>query len=417
MDYKSLLNERQYEAVSTSSQYVRIVAGAGSGKTRVLTYRIAYLISEMNVYPNEILAITFTNKAAGEMADRAAKLVDEILGYTPRLNISTFHAFCSRFLRIEAGAIGFPTSFTIYDEDDRNKLLKNIGVEMGFKKGDSFIKEASQYIGRNKTKGLYPEDITIKFEKFPNEKKCLEFYRLYEQRKNSMLAMDFDDLMLRTIQILDNFPDIREKWRSRYDHILVDEFQDTNDVQYKLMKLLMRADTCLYVVGDPDQTIYTWRGANQDIMLGLERNHENVETIVLNENYRSTKKILDAANHLIAHNKKRIPKDLFTNAAEGEYIQATSQPKPEDEANWVASKISQISREHRNEKGEPIFNNIVVLYRSSYLTRPFESAFKDRQIPYKIYGGLRFYERMEVKDLLAYFNLMLNPKDNIAFER
>ena len=190
-----------------------------------------------------------------------------------------------------------------------------------------------------------------------------------------------------------------------------------NDVQYKLMKLLMRADTCLYVVGDPDQTIYTWRGANQDIMLGLERSHENVETIVLNENYRSTKKILDAANHLIAHNKKRIPKDLFTNAAEGEYIQATSQPKPEDEANWVASKISQISREHRNEKGEPIFNNIVVLYRSSYLTRPFESAFKDRQIPYKIYGGLRFYERMEVKDLLAYFNLMPNPKDNIAFER
>ena len=159
MDYKSLLNERQYEAVSTSSQYVRIVAGAGSGKTRVLTYRIAYLISEMNVYPNEILAITFTNKAAGEMADRASKLVDEILGYTPRLNISTFHAFCSRFLRIEAGAIGFPTSFTIYDEDDRNKLLKNIGVEMGYKKGDSFIKEASQYIGRNKTKGLYPDDI------------------------------------------------------------------------------------------------------------------------------------------------------------------------------------------------------------------------------------------------------------------
>ncbi|MCQ2798946.1 MAG: UvrD-helicase domain-containing protein [Bacilli bacterium] len=417
MDYRSLLNEKQYEAVSTSSQYVRVVAGAGSGKTRVLTYRIAYLISEMGVRPNQILAITFTNKAAGEMADRAAKLVDEVLGYTPRLNISTFHAFCSRFLRMEAGAINFPTSFTIYDEDDRGKLLKNIGVELGYKKGDSFIKEASQYIGRNKTKGLYPEDITIKYERFPNEKKCLEFYKLYEQRKNDMLAMDFDDLMLRTIQILEGSDDIRRKWAGKFDHVLVDEFQDTNDVQYKLMKLLMRVDTCLYVVGDPDQTIYTWRGANQDIMLGLERAHENVETIVLNENYRSTKKILDAANHLIAHNKKRIPKDLFTSASDGDPILSSCQPKGEDEATWVASKIAQISRENRNEYGEPIFNNIVVLYRASYLTRPFESAFKDRQIPYKIYGGVRFYERMEVKDLLAYFNLMLNPKDNIAFER
>lgn len=417
MDFKKLLNDRQYDAVSTSSQYVRVVAGAGSGKTRVLTYRIAYLIAELNVDPRTILAITFTNKAAGEMADRAANLVKDVLGFLPPLHISTFHSFCARFLRQEADVIGFPRSFTIYDEDDKAKLIKNIAVEKGYKKGDSFVKEASHYIDKQKTKGLYPDDIHIKFERFPNEKKYLDFYATYEKKKDESFAMDFDDLLLKTIKILEMDERVREKWAGRFDHMLVDEFQDTNDVQYKLMSLLLRRDTCLYVVGDPDQTIYTWRGANQNIILNYEQEYGNVETIILNENYRSTKKILDAANKLIKNNKKRVPKDLFTNADVGEEVVGNVLQRADDEASWVARKVSEVARRNRNENGEPTFSNIAVLYRSSYMTRPFEIAFKDAQIPYKIYGGVRFYERMEVKDLLSYFNLLVNPKDNIAFER
>lgn len=417
MDFKKLLNDRQYDAVSTSSQYVRVVAGAGSGKTRVLTYRIAYLVAELNVDPRAILAITFTNKAAGEMADRAANLVKDVLGFLPPLHISTFHSFCARFLRQEADVIGFPRSFTIYDEDDKGKLIKNIAVEMGYKKGDSFVKEANRYIDRQKTKGLYPDDIHIKFERFPNEKKYLEFYTKYEKKKDESFAMDFDDLLLKTIKILEMDESVRAKWANRFDHMLVDEFQDTNDVQYRLMSLLLKPDTCLYVVGDPDQTIYTWRGANQNIILDYEKTYGNVETIILNENYRSTKKILNCANKLIQNNKKRVPKDLFTNADGGDDVVGNSLPKAEDEASWVARKISEVARKNRNENGEPTFSNIAVLYRSSYMTRPFEIAFKDSQIPYKIYGGVRFYERMEVKDLLSYFNLLVNPKDNIAFER
>ncbi len=417
MDFKKLLNDRQYDAVSTSSQYVRVVAGAGSGKTRVLTYRIAYLIAELNVDPRAILAITFTNKAAKEMADRAANLVKDIMGYLPPLHISTFHSFCARFLRQEVDVIGFPRSFTIYDEEDKGKLIKNIAVEKGYKKGDSFVKEAARYIDQQKNKGLYPQDITIKYERFPNEKKYLEFYTTYEKKKDEAFAMDFDDLLLKTIKILELDEGVRQKWARRFDHILVDEFQDTNDVQYRLMSLLLRPDACLYVVGDPDQTIYTWRGANQNIILDYEKKYGNVETIILNENYRSTKKILDCANRLIQNNKKRVPKDLFTNSSEGDDVVGNSLSRADDEASWVARKISELARKNRNEDGEPTFSDIAVLYRSSYMTRPFEIAFKDAQIPYKIYGGVRFYERMEVKDLLSYFNLMVNPKDNIAFER
>lgn len=416
MDYASLLNEKQLAAVKTPSQYVRIIAGAGSGKTRVLTYRISYLISEKHVDPSRILAIAFTNKVATEMHDRALKLAQDVLGYAPNLHISTFHSFCARFLRTECKAINYPSGFTIYDEDDQQKLIKNIAVDLGYKKGDEIVKNATKYIQDKKTKGLYPEDIKIKFEAFKDEKECLKFYMLYEAKKSASYALDFDDLLLKTIEILSQNEIIRDKWASRFDHILVDEFQDTNDVQYKLMKLLLRNDTAIYVVGDPDQTIYTWRGANQNIILNFEKEYPNVETIILNENYRSTKTILDAANKLISNNKKRVPKDLYTNHAEGEKIETNMLPKAEDEAHWVGGKIASLAAQDKVD-GEPNYRNIAVLYRSSYMTRPFESELKDRGIPYRIFGGLRFYERMEVKDLLAYFNLMMNPLDNVAFER
>lgn len=417
MDYKSLLNDKQYAAVSTESQYVRIIAGAGSGKTRVLTYRVAYLISNFHVDPKRILAIAFTNKVATEMKARASKLVDELLGSSPNLNISTFHSFCARFLRSECRYIGYPIGFTIYSDDDQMKLVKSLAEGMGYKKGAEEVKNALSYIRKMKTKGLYPEDINVSKSMYEEDKISYKFYQQYELKKAESYGLDFDDLLLKTIEILVNNPAVRDYWARKYDDILVDEFQDTNDVQYKLMKLLMTPSTSVYVVGDPDQTIYTWRGANQNIIIGFDHEYPNVETVILNQNYRSTKIILEAANKLIVHNKKRVPKDLFTSAAGGDPISMKQCSTPEAEADWVASQIAYLGRHNKNEEGDPTYDDIAILYRSSYMTRPFESALKDQGIPYRIFGGLRFYERMEVKDLLAYFNLFVNPKDNVSFER
>ncbi|MFA6645154.1 MAG: UvrD-helicase domain-containing protein, partial [Bacilli bacterium] len=233
-EYRDLLNERQYEAVSSSSQFVRIVAGAGSGKTRVLTYRIAYLIGELGIYPENILAFAFTNKAAGEMKERAIKLVPHAQAH---LRLSTFHSFCARFLRSEIGVLGFPSSFTIFDEDDQEKLLKNVAVELNYQKKDPIVKKASSFIGGHKTDGRYSEDVILPDNASPEQKELLKIFHLYEQRKTQQMALDFDDLLLRTIEIMERFPKVREKWSKRFLHILIDEFQDTNDVQYKFVKL------------------------------------------------------------------------------------------------------------------------------------------------------------------------------------
>ena len=319
MDYESLLNDRQFAAVKTNSQFVRIIAGAGSGKTRVLTYRISYLISHYHVDPARILAITFTNKAAQEMGDRASKLVYELLGEYPPLHISTFHSFCSRFLSIEHNAFNYPSHFTIYDQDDQKRLIARAASDCGHQKSDDITKKAYEYIRKKKARGLYPYDIGS--EMFESSKECLKIYDRYEEMKSAAFALDFDDLLLKTIWILDTQPDIQKKWSHRFDHILVDEFQDTNDVQYQLIKLLMNEKTSLYVVGDPDQTIYTWRNANMQIIMDFEKNFPNVETVILNENYRSTKMILNAANLLIAKNRNRVPKDLYSNLGDGKPIE------------------------------------------------------------------------------------------------
>ena len=410
MDYHSLLNPVQYQAVTSEAQHLRIVAGAGSGKTRVLTYRISYLIGELGVNPGRILAIAFTNKAAQEMKDRALKIIPDVGQF---LHISTFHSFCARFLRIECSAIGYPRSFSIFDEDDQAGLVKEVCVGMGYKKGDDIVKESLHYIRAKKAKGQYPEDVVLSVKAdVTNERECLKVYGEYEARKSSMFALDFDDLLLKTIFVLEEFEDIRERWKRRFDHILVDEFQDTNDIQYHLMMLLITPDTSVYVVGDPDQTIYTWRGANQKIILDFNRTFPDAETIVLNQNYRSTEIILSAANQLIAHNKKRVPKDLFTEEKNGEKIFTYRGYSAEDEALKVTNEIKKIVR---NQDGD--YRNIAVLYRSSYVTRPFESQFAANGIPYRIFGGLRFYQRKEVKDALAYFKLMVNPLDDVSFDR
>ena len=300
MNYQNDLNDKQYDAVTSEAQHIRIIAGAGSGKTRVLTYRISYLISEFGVEPWKILAITFTNKVANEMKNRVIKMIPEA---AKDLSIKTFHSFAAYFLRHEISVLGFPASFTILDEEDQTKLVKDIAAEMGFKRGDKIVSNTLGYIGHQKLLEKYPDDIHIVKPAFEDEKTCLEIYTRYEEEKYKNFALDFDDLLLLTNRILENYPDIRTKWQNRIDHILIDEFQDTNDVEYKMVKYLKRPDAYLYVVGDPDQTIYTWRGANQNIILELDKRFYDMITIVLDRNYRSTQAILNSANKLMAHNK------------------------------------------------------------------------------------------------------------------
>lgn len=408
MDFSKLLNQRQLEAVTTASQNVRIIAGAGSGKTRVLTYRIAYLISEMKVHPHHILAITFTNKVAQEMKDRAAKLVPE---FGEMLKVMTFHSFCARFLRREIAALQYPLSFTIMDDDDQLKLIKTIAVEKGYRKSDDIVSLALHFIAAKKTYGEMPESITIDKERYPGELECLEFYKLYEKKMQQMSALDFDDLLLKTILILKKFPAVKERWQQSIRHILIDEFQDTNDVQYELVKLLLRPSTCLYVVGDPDQTIYTWRGANQTIILDMEKRFQT-ETIILNRNYRSTKTILNVANKLIDHNRYRVKKELYSENEEGTQVTAYKGFRYSEEAEWVVNRIINIKREPGAH-----FKDVALLYRANYLTLPFEKEFNRLNIPYRIFGGIRFYQRKEIKDVLAYFRLLSNKKDDISFER
>lgn len=409
MNWEERLNEKQLDAVTCPFQHVRVVAGAGSGKTRVLTYRIAYLIDEFKVKPWNILAFTFTNKVAGEMKERIVSLIPDVSKF---LTIRTFHSFGAFFLRQEISALNFPTNFTILDEEDQVKLIKDIAVELGYKKSDEIIKVAINYIGNCKLNGKYPDDMNPKASNVPYEKDCLEIYRLYEEQKNRMYCLDFDDLLLYTNYILENYPAVKTKWQNRIDHILIDEFQDTNDIEFKLICLLKKPMASLYVVGDPDQTIYTWRGANQEIILKLEKHFSNIETIVLDQNYRSTQTILDSANKLISHNKLRVKKDLFTNNVGGDPIAVKGFGSSKEEANYVASEISRLIASKKY-----VLRDIVLLYRSNYLTVDFEHALMTHHIPYKIYGGQKFYQRREIKDVLAYFNLIVNPSSNISFER
>ncbi|HHT67403.1 MAG TPA: UvrD-helicase domain-containing protein [Erysipelotrichaceae bacterium] len=409
MNYRENLNENQYLAVTTPSQHVRVIAGAGSGKTRVLTYRISYLISEKDVLPWKILAFTFTNKAASEMKSRILNMIPEVAN---DLTIRTFHSFAANFLRREISILGFPSSFSILDEEDQIKLVKDIAATLGYKRSDKIVNVALAYIGRQKMLEKYPSDIKIIRPAFEDEKTCLEIYQIYEEEKYKNRSLDFDDLLLQTNLILENYPQIRSKWQDRIDHILIDEFQDTNNIEYKMINFLKKPSASLYVVGDPDQTIYTWRGANQNIILDLNKRFLDMETIVLERNYRSTQSILNSANKLIAHNKLRVPKNLYTEQESGEVINVHSSPSGRGEADYVAREIAKLK-----DREKCLLRDIVILYRSNYVTMDFEAALTIRQIPYKIYGGTKFYQRREIKDVLAYFRLIVNTKDDISFSR
>lgn len=409
MDILELLNDEQKKAVITDAQKVRVIAGAGSGKTRVLTNRIAYLIDHIGVPAKRIIAFTFTNKAAEEMLKRVKTMVNS---NDEQPTLQTFHAFGAKFLRFESKAINVAPNFIIFDDEDSKALIKNLCVEEGYERSDDFVKDTIKYISYNKSKGYYAHSHTIRANGPIQEKDMLLIWQKYEARKKVMGCFDFDDLINETILILEQFPEINKKWKRRFDHILVDEFQDTNDVQMRLLNLLLAPTTALYVVGDPDQTIYSWRGANEKIILNFERDY-NAETIILDQNYRSTQHILNTANKLIAHNKERVPKNLYTANQEGEPVVLQHCEGEFSEPHWIYSQVHSLLL----NKQDFSLRDAVILLRANHLTLPFEKYFMRHNINYQIYGGLKFYQRREVKDAIAYFRLLVNDKDDISFER
>ena len=414
MDLSSL-NKEQLESVISKDQYLRVVAGAGSGKTRVLTYRIANLIVNENVVPRNIMAVTFTNKAAKEIKERVISLIGDVRG----IFLGTIHSWCARFLRFEARYIDYPDTFTIIDEEDQLNIMKGIFVNKGLPKSDPNIKGCLEWIGNKKTNGYQYED--LKNEKYHSALMMdyLDYFRQYTEILRERKSLDFDDLLLKSIEILaDESNGVRERYSRYMEHILVDEFQDINDVQFRLITLLMTKDTSLYVVGDPDQTIYTWRGANHRLILDLEENLNalfkgaKVKSIVLNRNYRSTKSILNCANKLIEFNKERVKKDLFSYQDEGQPVNFYNARTVKEEAFKVVSNIMEL-----HTKKNVDYSNIAVLYRANYLSREVESQLSMYRIPYKVFGGMKFYQRKEIKDIVAYLKLIVNPSDDTAFER
>ena len=405
------LNEEQYEAVTSFDKYLRVIAGAGSGKTRVLTCRIANLIENMGVLPYTILAITFTNKAAAEMRKRVDEMLkdsDAGAGYT----ITTFHSFCARFLREEIHHLGYTRAFTIIDEDDQLKVVKDIIKELDIT-DEIKPKHCISYISYMKTLNISPLEAEKKHTLMEEEKIKIRIYKKYEEYLTSNQYLDFDDLMLKAVEILKTYPKVQAKWKERYEHILVDEFQDTNDIQYELLTLLLGEHCSLFVVGDPDQTIYTWRGANVDLIMDFKKRFKPSRDIVLNQNYRSTKHILTCANELIKNNKKRVDKDLITHNVEGAKVIHYQANSIESEADWVVNRIKELM----NKNEDLVYSDFAILYRSNYYSRAFEQTLVNSRIPYVVYGGMKFFDRKEVKDSLAYLRLALQENDTLAFER
>ncbi len=404
-DYLKGLNPQQYKAVTTTSQHTRVIAGAGSGKTRVLATRIVYIINDWGIDPEKILAITFTNKAANEMKTRIEGMLG---GNSLGAHISTIHSFCVSFLRVEIRREGYPNNFTILDQDDQKSILKEAYKELNIDSKTIGYNNMLDYIGNCKGAGYDVEGALTKAYTDIEVKKA-KVYEYYLNRCHELYALDFDDLLLWTNKILKKYPSVKEKWQDKYQFILVDEFQDIDDVQNELLTLLANPNTYIYVVGDPDQTIYSWRGANINIIMDFEKRFAKTETILLDQNYRSTKNILNGANSLIDCNKYRVKKDLFTDNDEGSKITHFTAGSEDGESGYIVSKINELIKKYQ-------FKDIAILYRSNYLSRNIEKNLIDFKIPYMIYGGIRFYERAEIKDMLSYLRI-ISVKDDLAFKR
>lgn len=403
----SFLNENQKAAVLAEDQYIRIIAGAGSGKTRVLTMRIAHLIQDLQVYPNKILAITFTNKAANEMKQRIRNILHD---ENTTCFISTIHSLCVRILREDITSMNYPRNFTVLDADDQKSIIKEAYRELNVDKNKFSINSLLDYISNNKSAYISVDRAFELAGAFSGEKTKAEVFKFYEERLHQLYALDFDDLLLWTVKMFKKYPEILDKWMQRFHYIHVDEFQDVDHVQYELVRLLTGTVNNLCVVGDPDQTIYTWRGADVNIIMNFTNDFKGCRTIILNQNYRSTKNILDGANSVIKNNRNRVKKDLFTNQKAADKIMHYSAPAEEYEASWVANRIALLHKE------DIPYRHIAILYRNNYLSRAIEKGLLDHRIPYVIFGGIKFYERQEIKDALSYMR-MITTQDDLAFKR
>ncbi|MBQ6341622.1 MAG: UvrD-helicase domain-containing protein [Anaerolineaceae bacterium] len=401
------LNPQQEQAVTAGNGQILVIAGPGSGKTRVLTQRIVYLMRTMGIRPYNILAVTFTNKAAKEMVTRIeATLGENVQG---SMWIGTFHSVCARILRREAGAMPFDSNFVIMDTDDQLSLIKRIVKDLNIDEKSFKPNALHNAISSAKNELQFPED-------FPRSNYREEtLYRVYERYQRELLSsnsLDFDDLMLWTHKLLSDNPQIRDNYRRRFHHILVDEFQDTNTVQYQLLKLLAGPDGNLFAVGDEDQSIYRWRGADYRNILQFEKDYPHCQKILLEQNYRSVQNVLDVAGGVIDRNKNRTPKKLFSDRGAGELIGLYEAEDDRDEARFVAESIRQLI-ENGNAKG----GDFAVLYRTNAQSRLFEDAFLYRGMTYRLVGAQRFYGRREVKDIIAYLRLVFNPHDQISLNR
>ena len=414
MDLLNDLNEAQRAAVEYIDGPSLVIAGAGSGKTRVLTYKIAYLLSQ-GMKPWSIMALTFTNKAAREMKERIGKLVGNDLAQ--HLYMGTFHSIFSRILRAEAEHIGFNNNFTIYDESDSRSLIKAIVKEMGLddKKYKPAAVHAKISMAKNNlmSAAAYESDAAI----FEQNKRAQmpevgKIFVAYVQRCKQANAMDFDDLLTLTYQLFREHEDIRHKYAARFDYVLVDEYQDTNHVQMSIVMQLCQEKLRVCAVGDDSQSIYSFRGANIDNILNFQRQFQGTRLFKLEQNYRSTQTIVEAANSLIKHNRNQIPKDVFSENAKGEKIQYKPAYSDKEEAAIVAKDVKRIRREDGCQ-----YSDFAILYRTNSQSRSFEEEFRKQGIPYRIYGGLSFYQRKEIKDIIAYFRLVANPNDEEAIKR
>ena len=414
MDLLNDLNEAQRAAVEYIDGPSLVIAGAGSGKTRVLTYKIAYLLSQ-GMKPWSIMALTFTNKAAREMKERIGKLVGNDLAQ--HLYMGTFHSIFSRILRAEAEHIGFNNNFTIYDESDSRSLIKAIVKEMGLddKKYKPAAVHAKISMAKNNlmSAAAYESDAAI----FEQNKRAQmpevgKIFVAYVQRCKQANAMDFDDLLTLTYQLFREHEDIRHKYAARFDYVLVDEYQDTNHVQMSIVMQLCQEKQRVCAVGDDSQSIYSFRGANIDNILNYQRQFQGTRLFKLEQNYRSTQTIVEAANSLIKHNRNQIPKDVFSENAKGEKIQYKPAYSDKEEAAIVAKDVKRIRREDGCQ-----YSDFAILYRTNAQSRSFEEEFRKQAIPYRIYGGLSFYQRKEIKDIIAYFRLVANPDDEEAIKR
>jgi len=412
MDLFDGLNPAQKDAVQTISGPLLILAGAGSGKTKTLTHRIAYLISHENIMPSEILAVTFTNKAAREMRLRLGTLLGQNSanrGFMPWMG--TFHGICVRLLRIEGESIGILHNFVIYDEDDRQGLIKQAMKQLSI--GDSEIKAktASSLISSSKNEMVGPEEYEAAAN-LPYQKNIAKIYKKYESLRKIAGALDFDDLLLEAVHLFKERPEIRAKWQKTFKHILIDEYQDTNAAQYSIIKLLVNDVKNICVVGDDWQSIYSWRGADFTNILNFERDFKGSKVVKLEQNYRSTGNILDAASNVISKNIQRTDKKLWTAAGPGEPVQVHEVYDETAEAHLVAERISS-----HVTMGARKYSDFAILYRTNAQSYTLERSFLQFHIPYQIIGGVRFYDRKEIKDIIAYLRLVYQPQDRMSFSR